>query len=365
VSRALLAAHPEGHIMGQDELDPSATPTPGPPDDASPLRIVEATTPPGFPDVPVSPAVDAGYSDPTLIQPVTTDATARTIAPVAEVAEVRTVRPVAYAPVEPLPTEPRFIADERNPAWLYIIAVLALVVGGLAGYLIGAASDDEQAAPSTVPADGSDVNSTFDMLLTRTRTDGEYKSPSEYPQLDEITAIDAAAATADLENQVAMLTVAQEEAAGLTDQVALLETALADVTAERDELTAQLGESGGTNTDTQVELDAANEQIATLTSDLEAARTELDAANAALETAETDLAAANAALAQLNVMEVPSYVNGDVARARSDAAANGWTLIEQPTDSNVAVGTVLDQLPAAQSNMIEGSVLHLTVAANL
>ena len=200
------------------------------------------------------------------------------------------------------------------------------------------------------------------MLLTRTQTDGEYKSPSEYPLLDEITAIDNAAATRNLQDQVAVLTAAQEQAAGLTEQVALLETALADVTADRDSLAAQLGESGGANTDTQALLDTANQQIATLTSDLDGARAELDASNAALKKAQSDLAAANARLDELKVVPVPNYVNGDIARVRTEASANGWTLIEQPTDSQTAAGTVLEQFPAANSNMIKGSVLYVKVA---
>ena len=340
--------------MGPNErFDPAAPPEPPATEAVPPLHIVEATTSRVFPDVPVAQPADAVYGDPTVLAPVQA-------APVRTVQAVHPVQAVAYAPAEPAYAEQVFIDEPRRPAWPFIVAALALLIGALAGYLIASAGDDKT-TPVSTPAAG-DVDATFNMLLTRTQTDGEYKSPSEYPQLDEITAIDNAAATKDLENQVAVLTAAQEQAAGLTKQVALLETALNDVTAERDTLAAQLGESGGTNTDTQAKLDAANQQIATLTSDLAAMRTELDSANAALKKAQTDLAAANATLDKLNVMPAPNYVNGDIARVRTEASANGWTLIEQPTDSQTAVGTVLEQFPAANSNMIKGSVLYVKVA---
>lgn len=354
--------------MGQhDGFDPDATPPsvpstpPPPPDETQPLHIQEATTPPRLADpAPVDPVVE-----PTTVMPVRPAEPARTVAP------------AAYPPVDPRYDERRVIDDQRNGAWLFVVAVIALLVGGLIGYLIGDAFDDEeQAATPVAPtapvasgpvptvAEGADVNATFDMLLSRTRADGEYRTPSEHPQLDEIIAIDRAAATADLENQVAMLTVAQEEAAGLTDQVAELEQALAEATTERDELAAQLAETGGTNTDTQAQLDAANEQIETLETDLDTARADLDAANDALQQTQADLDEANATLDELNVMAVPNYVNGDVAQARSDAATNGWTLIEQATQSDAAAGTVLDQAPPANSNMVAGSVLVLAVADN-
>lgn len=351
-----------------DGFDPDATPPsvpstpPPPPDETQPLYIQEATTPPRLAD----PAPVEHVVEPT------------TVMPVEPAAPVRTVAPAAYPSVDPVYEQRRVIDDQRNGAWLFVVAVIALLVGGLIGYLIGDAFDDEEqvvtpVAPTSptapvasvpAPAEGADVNATLDMLLTRTQTDGEYRSPSEYPQLDEITAIDNAAATADLENQVGMLTAAQEEAAGLADQVAELEQALTEATTERDELAAQLAETDGTDTDAQAQLDAANEQIATLETELETARDDLDAANDALEQAQADLDEANATLEELNVMAAPNYVNGNVAQARSDAAANGWTLIEQSTQSDAAAGTVLDQAPPANSNMVRGSVLYLSVADN-
>ncbi len=345
--------------MDQDEFDTTTTPasstslTPTPPapptpDVVPPLHITEATPPQMSPDAPMTPTVDDGYADTTRVLPAAQPG-----------GPVRTIQPAAYGPDDPLYHDPRLIAERRQPAWPYLAAVLALIMGGVIGFLIGAAGDDDETVPVAPAAEGSDVDTTFDRLLTRTQADGEYKSPSEYPQLDEITAIDTAAATADLENQVVTLTAAQEEAAG---QVAALETAVTDITAERDALAAELNESGGTNTDTQADLDAANEQIVTLTSERDTARTQLDEANAALAATQADLEAANATLAELNLMPVPDYTNDDVARARADASENGWTLIEQPTDSTAPAGTVLEQLPAAGANMIEGSVLYVTVA---
>jgi multidrug resistance efflux pump len=127
----------------------------------------------------------------------------------------------------------------------------------------------------------------------------------------------------------------------------------------------------GAATGSRAELDAANARIDELTDDLDEANTNLDAANAtiverdaAIKTLQGQLDTANKTLSDLNVKKVVSYVNGDVAKARADAAANRWILIEQPTVSASApVGVVLDQTPPANSNMINGSVLYLEVAA--
>ena len=351
--------------MDNERFEPVVEPTPtvGLPvvEDPTQLHIVEATQPPSFAEVPVAPFVADVSSDPTTVVPVQ-----GLPAQAVRVQAVHAVQPVAYTDVPPVYTEERFIQNQARPAWPYIAAVVALLLGGLAGYLIGSSGEDESSTAVTTPAGGTasgDVASTFDMLLVRTRTDGEYRSPSEYPQLDEITAIDNAAATKELQTQVELLTLAQEEAKGLTDQVATLEAAVADLTAERDALAAQIAGNGGTTSDMQAQLDDANAQIATLTADLDTARSDLDAANAALTTTQNDLAAARAAYDALNVMPAPDYVRADIARVRTEAAANGWTLIEQPTNSTTApVGSVLEQTPAAGTNMIEGSVLYVKVA---
>ncbi len=335
------------------------------------MLIVPATEAPGFPD-DLAPTVAAGHVDPP------------THPPTAIIPVVPAVEPVVehetYVPAYVPPGVP--YEEDRRPAWPYVAAVVALLIGGLVGYFIGAlAGDDETAAPATTVEPAATVaptatvpgepatDATLDMLLARTRADGEYRSPSEYAQLDGITAIDNAKATEELQAQVEQLTVAREDATDLADQVVVLESALTDVTAERDALLIAAGTDDGA-ADVRAELDAANSTIDELTDDLTEANTNLEAANAtiverdaAIKTLRDQLDTANGTLEDLNVKTVPSYVNGDVARARTDAAANGWTLIEQPTVSATArVGVVLDQAPSANSNMINGSVLYVRVA---
>ncbi len=345
-----------------DQNDRFSSPTPDGVDPLDP-RIVEATSVPEY----VGDNTVLASSLPGAPGAVTPDPYANAATEAIPVVQPA-VQAVAYTPVPPVYFEEPFI-DDRNPAWPYFVAVVALLVGGLVGFLIGAAGDEDETPPvATAPA--GDTTETLDILLARTKENGEYLTPSEYPQLDEITEIDNAAATRDLQGQVEMLTAAQEQAAGLTDQVTNLETALAEMTAERDALAAQPGDSDGAATDQQSDLDAANDRIATLESELDAARTDLEAANekvtqteATLQTAISERDAANATIDELNIIPNPNYISGPITKARSDAAANGWTLIEQPTDSTTAApGTVLDQAPPADSNMIDGSVLYVTVA---
>ncbi len=322
-----------------------ASPTPAGVDPLDP-RIVAATSVPEY--VTPDPYANVATEAVRVVQPA--------------------VQPVTYTTVPPVHTFEEPFSDDPLPVWPYFVAVLALLAGGLVGFLLGAAGDNNDTPPPAA-APAGDTTETLDLLLTRTREDGEYLTPSEYPQLDEITKIDNAAATRDLQGQVELLTAAQEQAAGLTDQVTFLETALAEMTAERDALAAQAGDSDGAATDQQSNLDAANDRIATLESELDTARTDLEAANkkvtqteAALQTTISERDAANATIDELNIVPNPSYINGPITKARSDAAANGWTLIEQPTDSATAAGTVLAQAPPADSNMINGSVLYVTVA---
>ena len=362
-----------------DTPDWIATPDPDPtPTTPEPLLIVPATRAPEFPDL--APTVASPVADaPTRETPAPTDPPIHpptAVIPVVPAAQPRFVHETG-API-PVPTG---VADDevRRPAWPYIVAVVALLLGGLAGYLIGVAGRDddaETAVPATTAVPAATVpgepatDATLDMLLARTQADGEYRSPSEYTQLDEITAIDNAKATEELQAQIELLTVARDDATELADQVAVLEEALADVTAERDALLIGAGTDDGTAADTRAELDAANATIDELTEDLTDANTNLEAANAtiverdaAITTLRGELDTANETLENLNVTTVPSYVNGAVAKARTDAAANGWTLIEQPTASATSpVGVVLDQAPPAKSNMINGSVLYVKVA---
>lgn len=354
--------------MGQpDGVDPDVTPTnPArprvPAAETQPLHIREATEPPVYPDEPV-----VGV-DPTTRIPTQPVAPAAPVRPPAAV-------PVATAPVDPAYERLRHLEEQRRGAAVVFAAVLGLLVGGVIGFFIGrAVAEDDQdvlVSPtpgSTVPAN-ADINTTLELLLQRTRADGEYRTPSEYPQLDEIVTIDRAAATAELQEQVALLTAAQDDEGVLTARVAELETALATVTAERDSLAAQ--QNGATDDGaSQAELDAANAQIQTLEAelatartDLETARTDLATATANAEAAQTELDAANAQLAELNVIPAPDYRNGSIDQAQADANANGWTLITESVPTDEPAGTVIDQAPPANSNMITGSVLYVKVAS--
>lgn len=345
--------------MDQDDRFPSPTPDdahPIEPRDADPLHIVEATPghigdrPEAAPTVPTYPGPDSPA--PTEVIPV-----------------VDRFNPPVAAPTGPGP-----FGDERHPAWPFLIGLVALLLGGLIGFFISEARDSDDAqtltsAPIT-SAPAGDITQTLDTLLTRTRENGEYLTPSEYPQIDEITQIDNAAATRDLQSQVDLLTEAQDGAGGLTEQVATLDAALTDMTAERDALAAQIADGDAATTEQQAALDAANEQVATVEAELESALTDLAAANqqvtdaaASLQTAVTERDAALATIEALNIVPNPDYVDGPVTTARTDATANGWTIIEMPTESTTAEpGTVLEQAPPANSNMIDGSVLYLTVA---
>ena len=343
----------------QQRPDGDVTPQAVPRPDDPPLHIREAPTPPVYPDEPVpghrtEPVVERPTVERTAVLPTQPAAPARAVAPLTPTIE----------PVYP----PGPYGREERAAWPYVLALFALLAGGLGGYLIGAALDDDDdpdvvAPVGSVVGDDTDVNATLDMLLARTQADGEYRTPSEYPQLDQITEIDSAAARAPLEEQIAALSEAEGDVGELANQVATLEAALNDVTAERDELAAQLGESS--DPDAQAQLDTANQQIATLEADLSAARTDLEAANAAAQQARNDLAEATAQLESLQLLVAPDYVNGDIARVRSDAAANGWTLIEEPAESPSPPGTVLEQVPGAGANMVRGSVLYVTYADNI
>jgi hypothetical protein len=333
--------------MDENDRFDSSTPKSATPDDVEPFepKIVEATPVPeyiGDATPPLGATTPDAYANaPTEAIPVVERVVPPVVAPTA-------VSPAAYAPAAPVvvPHEPPY--PERNPGWPYFLAFVALLAGGLVGYLIAIAmDDDDEAGPvATVPV-------TTQVLVTE---------PGDDADTDAI--ID------DLQAQVLALTAAQEDAAGLTDQITDLEAALADMTAERDALAAEIENSDSSGTDQQAALDAANEQIAVLEAQLATAIEDLETANENAAEAESALATAVgerdeavAALEDLNVIPNPNFVNGPVTRARTDAAANGWTLIEQPTDSaSAAAGTVLEQAPPAGTNMIDGSVLYVTVA---
>jgi hypothetical protein len=280
---------------------------------AEPIHIVPATT-------PLDPVVrEPVYNEPTQVMP------AVTYQPVAPA--VPTVVPVGPGPA--------FI-DDRRPVWPYFVALLALLLGGLIGFLIGNGRNDQTTAltSSTAPLD-STVSS----------------SPT----------------VQDLQNQVALLTAAQKKAA---DDQAALQATLAQTQAERDALAAQVGNAGGATTGLQAQLDASKAEVAKLQADVKTLTGQLDDANAALvqtqgslKTVQGQLDAANATLNALRPTPLGNYVNSQISKARADAQANGWTLIEQPANKPSAnVGTILEQSPAPNTTMVTGSVLFVKVA---
>ena len=283
--------------------------------------------------MPQEPIVEPGVAEPIHIVPATTPLDA-----VASYEPTQVIPAVAYQGVpptiQPVAPGPMYI-DDRRPAWPYFIALLALMIGGLVGFLIGNSRQDETTGLTSVTAPfGSTVDST----------------PT----------------VADLQNQVALLTAAQTKAA---QDLADAQASLAQTTAERDALAAQVGTNGTATSGLQAQLDAANAQVAKLQTDLKTATTNLDTANASLAqsrasltTVQGQLDTANATLAALHPTPLANYVNGTIQKVRSDAQANGWTLIEEPGNSpTAALGTVLEQTPAPNATMVTGSVLFVKV----
>ena len=65
----------------------------------------------------------------------------------------------------------------------------------------------------------------------------------------------------------------------------------------------------------------------------------------------------------LHPIPLPNYVNSTITKARADAQANGWTLVEQTSDTpNAQIGTILEQSPAPNTTMVSGSVLYVEFA---
>lgn len=286
--------------------------------------------------MPQEPILESGAAEPihvvpafTPLEPVAAYEPTQVIPQV----EYQAVVPPTIQPVAPVATGPMFV-DDRRPAWPYFVAVLALIVGGLVGYLI---SNGRDAETTTVASSTQPLDST----------------------------VTPAATVTDLQNQVALLTAAQTDAA---QDLADAQASLAQAEEERDALAAQVGADGGT-TGLQADLAATQAQVANLQAELDKTTAQLDTANASLSQAQASqktlqgqLDAANATLAALHPAPLGNYVNGTITKARSDAQANGWTLIEEPGNSSSgAVGTVLEQIPAPGTTMVAGSVLHIKV----
>ena len=273
--------------------------------------------------------------EPIHIVPATTP-----LDPVASYEPTQVIPAVQYQPVvpptiQPVAPGPMFV-DDRRPVWPYFVALLALMIGGLIGFLVGNSRQDETA--------GTSITTPLDSTLGSAPT----------------------ASVADLQNQVALLTAAQTKAA---QDLADAQASLAQTQAERDALAAQVGTNGTATSGLQAQLDAANAQVAKLQTDLKTATTSLDTTNAtlaqtqaSLKTVQGQLDTANATLAALHPTPLANYVNGTIQKVRSDAQANGWTVIEEPGNSpTAALGTVLEQTPAPNTTMVTGSVLFVKV----
>ena len=281
--------------------------------------------------MPQEPILDPVVEAPVHIVPAATPLESATA-----YEPTRVVPAVAYQSVTP----PKVIESSRayvddRPAWPYFIALLALLLGGLVGFLIGNSRNDQTTTltSSTQPLD-STVGST--------------------PTVQ------------NLQDQVDLLTAAQTKSA---EDLAALQATLTQTEAERDALAAQVGSAGGT-TGLQAQLDASKADVTKLQADLKTVTGQLDTANASLaqtqttlKTVQGQLDTANATLAALHPTPVANYVNGPVSKARSDAQTNGWTVIEQPANNPSAnIGTVVEQTPAPNTTMVKGSVLYLKVA---
>ncbi len=287
--------------------------------------------------MPQEPIIEPGVPEPIHIVPATTPLEPTAYAPVYN-EPTRVMPAVAYQPVAepvvptivPVATGPSYI--DRRPAWPYFIALLALLLGGLIGFLIGNGRNDQTASLSSSPLDST-------------------VTPS----------------VQDLQNQVDLLTAAQKKSA---EDLAALQATLTDTQAERDALAAQVGDAGGTATGLQAQLDASKADVVKLQTDIKTLTGQLDTANAALaqtqaslQTTQGQLDAANATLTALHPTPLANYVNQQISKARADAQANGWTLIEQPANKpSAGVGTILEQTPAPNATMVTGSVLYVKVA---
>ena len=283
--------------------------------------------------------------------------------------------PVTYEPAVVVP-------PPRKPVWPWVVAVLAVILGGVIGWIVSQTDDDTvtDAPPTsavvqtTEPGDAveGDLGQRLDAVLADTKANGVY-TDSGIAQLDEIVAIDRQQTAESLQGQVDLLSVAQEQSVSkiteLEDQVASLEQSVAQVTAERDQLKAASETNTGAMTDTEFlarlqekedRISGLEDQLATASSQLTDAQATAQKATDDLRTAQSQLQTANATLQALDAKPIVSYVNSDISRIRADASANGWVLVEQQVDSAQATpGTVTLQQPPAGETVIRGSVVYV------
>ena len=321
---------------------------------ADPIRIVPATPEPLGDERPTAPvpAVTAPYSEPTMVM------AAPVVVPQAMVAP----QPVYAEPVYP---EPVYVAEPpRRWGAVAAAALLALLIGGIIGVLIGRAGADNKTLssadtqPTDTVADQATVdkraNDIFTLLVAESQQPGGITTPTPYPALDQLLGIlqspaapvgtQAGAPTTDpaaasLANQVAML----------QQQNTTLQGQLTEAQRQRDELQATLDSSGGATSDLQRQADQQAQQINQLKADLDATKAQL--------------ATAQDTLTKLNPMPIDNLVGMDIAQVRTLAKTNNWTLIERTVDNTGATpNTVTAQTPASGSTLITGSVLYVEVA---
>lgn len=341
------------------------------PDDSSDdsFSVVPATPDPVYEDLPTAPLrttpaadVEQGYDQPTVLQPAQ---------PAYVVAEpyVEPMPTMVAAPISPMP-EPLYIAAPPERRWgvVAMAAMLALLVGGIIGLLLGRSTDGETSSVSgSQPIDSvapdqavvdQRVNDIFTLLVAQTQQPGGISTPTPYPALDQFLALTQGAG-GSVDSTTASTTPATEapaptgdaldQLATLQQQNATLQQQLATAQAERDDLQAMIEGTGATTGELQQLADEQAKQITQLQNDL--------------ATAQADLDAATAKLAGLYLSQADNFVGADIAKVRSLAETNGWTLVEKQVDStSAAPNTVTLQAPAAGANMVTGSVLYVEVA---
>jgi flagellar biosynthesis chaperone FliJ len=341
-------------------------------DPPEPLVIVPATPPP----------------DPDRLGGMSTQPMPRMEPPLAATVIQPAAEPLMYAE-QPAVVVPQAVAPIREPFvepispprrdWGPVIAAafVALLVGGLIGFLLGRGSDngdsvvssDTSVATTIAPDDQAvvdqRVDDIFTMLLAQAQDNGSVVLPTPFPKLDQLLALssgstdqqtsDAQAAVAALQTErddlAAQLAASQDQATTLQDQLTM-------VTADRDNLQSQLAENGSS----AEQLADQQAQIDDLQNQLESAQADVDTARGDLQAVQADLDEANAALEALHVTPADNVVGRPVNDVRNLARTNGWQLVERPVDSKSAVDTVTAQMPAPGTNMIRGSVLYIEVA---
>lgn len=269
---------------------------------------------------------------------------------------------VAVAPVY----EPAYITQPPDRRWVAVAAaaLLALLVGGIVGLLIGRssaekdtlASVDTQPTTSSVPADqdavDQRVNDVFTFLAAEAKQPGGISTPTPYPALDELlgtlqqpadtSSTQATADTAATEALAADIATLQQQNADLLEQ-------LATAQADRDDLAKQLADNGGSTSELQRKVDEQSQQITQLQNDAATTQSQLDTANATLE--------------QLDPQPADDFVGMDIAKARDLAKSRGWVLVEMPIDkSGAPPNSVIAQNPAPGTTMIKGSLLIVEYA---